>query len=298
MRIYPLNYIWIFLAAITILLFAGSRGYTGETVVRYPVPESEDDKRYEYPRKILEIALRKTVNTHGPFVIRDAEIKAPKVRNGVYLKQGENIDIIWQAENGNLDDDFLPIRVPLLKGLIGYRVFLIRQTDQEKFSNVKTLDDLRKFTAGFGHAWADLAILEANNIRVDTTANYESLFRKLALGRFDYFPRGINEAWLELQNRKEFFPDMTVESSLLLYYRLPIYFIVNKQNQRLAERVEAGLLKAIDDGSFDEVFFQYHEEMIKNANLNGRTLLTLENPNISSETPVDNKFWFHITDNH
>ncbi len=298
MRNHPLSLIWICVAVISILLLTNSRGYTDETIVRYPVPESEDDKRYEYPRELLEIALRKTVNTHGPFVIRDAEKKAPKVRNGAYLKQGENIDIIWHAENGNLEDDFLPIRVPLLKGLIGYRVFLIRQTDQEKFSSVKTLDDLRKFTAGFGHAWADRSILEANNIRVDATAQYELLFKKLALGRFDYFPRGVNEAWLELQNRKELYPDMTVESSLLLYYRMPIYFIVNKQNQRLAERVETGLRKAIDDGSFDEVFFQYHEAIIRNANLNGRTLLTLENPNIPFETPIDKKFWFHRTDIH
>jgi len=154
-------------------------GYADELVVRYPVPESAGDKRYEYPKLLLELALTKTKKTHGAFVIRDAELKANQIRNWDLLAEGENIDIIWIAENGKLDETYLPIRIPLLKGLLGYRVFLIRQSDQPKFDAVTTLDDLKKLKAGYGHDWPDRWILEHNGIMPDVAAQYELIFKKL-----------------------------------------------------------------------------------------------------------------------
>ena len=36
-----------------------------------------------------------------------------------------------------------PIRIPIYKGLIGWRVNLLRQTDSQLLSHVRTLDDLK-----------------------------------------------------------------------------------------------------------------------------------------------------------
>ena len=277
---------------IFILMWNGLPGYAGELTVRYPTPESKEDQRYEYPMKLLELALSKTVGTYGGYSVRIVDHKANKARLGYFLKEGKHIDILWHAENGELEKDFIPIRIPLLKGLIGYRVFLIRKSDQAKFDKIKTLEELRQFTAGFGHSWADRKILEANGIPLDLTSKYELIFKKLNRGRFDYFPRGINEAWPELEARKHIYPEMAVENSILLFYQLPIYFIVNKNNSKLAERVEKGLREAAHDGSFDDIFLKYHHKIIDEANMNERTLIRLKNPDIPPETPEDEIFWF------
>lgn len=287
--------IWRICSAILVTMWICSSLplYAGELIVRYPRPESVDDKRYEYPIKLLELALKKTVNTHGPYSIKIVDHNANKARLGINLKQGRSIDILWHAENGDLEKDFIPIRVPLLKGLIGYRVLLIRKSDQAKFKKVKSLEDLRNYTAGFGHSWADRKILEANKIPVDLAPKYELIFRKLNVGRFDYFPRGINEAWKELKARKDIYPQMAVENSILLYYKLPIYFIVNKGNRKLADRVESGLKKAIFDGGFNNLFYKYHGKTIKTVFDGKRIIIRLKNPNIPSETPKESYYWFY-----
>jgi hypothetical protein len=265
-------------------------------VVRYPIAESEKDKRYEYPKQLLRLALEKTANTHGPYSVVDAEKMAAQMRNRMLLKNGKNIDIIWVPENGELDKDFLPVRIPLLKGILGYRVFLIRESDQSAFSVIRKIDDLRNFTAGFGHDWPDVRILKANRIPLDLAPKYELLFRKLVAGRFDYFPRGINEAWVELEQRKKEYPAMAVENSILMYYPFPVYFIVNKNNTRLADRVEKGLLRAIADSSFNDLFLKYHAAALKNVNFAERKLFKLKNPFLPSSTPDDKRFWFDPVD--
>jgi len=68
-------------------------------------------------------------------------------------------------------------------------------------------------------------------------------------GRFDAFSRGVNEPWGELVQRPEL--DLTVEKRLVVEYKMPMYFFVNNNNVQLAAAIESGLMKMIDDGSFD-----------------------------------------------
>lgn len=275
-------------------IFCLARAYSEDLIVRYPGPESRSDLRYEYPLKLLELALDKTTGSSGSYHIELVDHDANKTRLGISLRNGRLIDIIWHAENGKLDDDFRVIRIPLLKGIIGFRVFLIHQSNQNAFRSIESLKSLRDFKAGFGHTWADRQILEHNRIPLELSSNYEDLFNMLDKGRFDYFPRGINEAWSELSARASLFPGMKVEDSILLYYPLPIYFVVNKSNTLLAERIEKGLLMSIRDGSFDELFSRYHSEIIEEARLDRRKMILLENPFLPEETPENPIFWMDL----
>jgi hypothetical protein len=45
----------------------------------------------------------------------------------------------------------------------------------------------------------------------------------------------------------------------LLHYPQPIYFFVNKSNKKLAKRIKKGLKIAQEDGSFDQLFFEFPE---------------------------------------
>jgi hypothetical protein len=127
---------------------------------------------------------------------------------------------------------------------------------------------------------------------VTGVARYENLFKMLMKKRFGFFPRGINEAWNELNSKGKTYPDLAVEKYLALYYPFPIYFFVNKNKPELAQKIEHGLEIALEDGSFKKLFFEYHDTIIKQANLNDRIVFRLTNPILPKGSPeIDTSWW-------
>lgn len=266
-----------------------------ELIVSYsPSPVSKDDKRFDYGVNLLRQILEKTSSSYGPFKMLPA--KDMNVGRAIeFLKSGESeaVNVVWTTSSKLREDRLLPIRIPIRKGLLGYRIFLIKKEDQEKFSAIKSLDELKQLRVGQGHIWNDVKVFKGNGFEVVTGPNYEGLFRMLMEGRFDYFSRGINEAPGEYEARKDMFPDLTIEDSILLYYPWPKYFFTSKSNPILAERIELGLSMMIKDGSFERLFIKYHSKDIERVNLKNRKLFKINNPLLPAATPFDQKeLWF------
>lgn len=229
--------------------------------------------------KVLELALTKTQASDGPFELDSLKEVLSNKRYIAELRRDDGIlDIIWTMNDADRERDLLPIKISLLRGMNSYRIFLIRAEDREKFSNIRTLEDLKKLKAGSGSVWPDTPILQANGLPVTTSGQYENLFNMLVHKRFDYFPRGVYEIWNEhsIHGRR----GLVIENRLMFHYPAPIYFFVNKKNQALADRIQRGLEMAIADGSFEKLFFSTpgfargFEEM----NNHSRTVFHLETP--------------------
>lgn len=91
---------------------------------------------------------------------------------------------------------------------------------------------------------------------------------------------------------KKKYPDLAIEQDLLLYIPLPTYYFVTPKKPELAKRIEKGLITLIDNGTFDEIFIQQFGKIITNANISKRRIFKINNPNLSSETPLDvKKYW-------
>jgi hypothetical protein len=119
------------------------------------------------------------------------------------------------------------------------------------------------------------------------------LFEMLMHGRIDYFSRGINEAPVELAARKSKFPDLALEETILLYYPWPKFFYVNKDNAKLAQRVERGLKLMIADGSLDRLFIKYNQQPMDMVNLKNRKLFKIDNPLLPKTVLVEQKnLWY------
>ncbi|VEN72966.1 conserved exported hypothetical protein [Candidatus Desulfarcum epimagneticum] len=250
----------------------------------------QTDSRYDYHVDLLRLAMEKT---SGPYVLEPVKNRMTQKRGLAFLTAGKKVDIAFLAANKEREAAFLPVRVPLLQGLLGHRVFIIRKDKLESFSKIKTLEQLKTgYKAGFGSQWADMEILESNQLPVYGTVNYENLFKMLSAGRFDYFPRGINEAWREVEERKDRYPDLVVEPKTGIYYDYPVYYFVNKKNVSLAKRVEAGLKKALSDGTFKALFMKYHRSLIRRADLKNRRLFELKNRTLSPDVPKMEKGWW------
>lgn len=195
----------------------------------------------------------------------------------------------WLTSSEQREQTLLPIRIPLFKGLIGWRVFLVKSHNLEMFAAVKNAKDLQPYLSGHGHNWPDVDIFKHNNLPVHTSNSWEGVFRMLQAERVDYFPRSIIQVWRDQQQ----FPDTDkqVESHLALHYPAAYYFFTNKQNPELAAALTRGLNIAIEDGSFDEIFMAHYGEYIKKAKLDSRTIIELENPYFH---PIKNPaYWYN-----
>jgi hypothetical protein len=88
---------------------------------------------------------------------------------------------------------------------------------------------------------------------------------------------------------------LEVEPRLALHYFYDAYFMVNRNNTRLAQDVRNGLERAIADGSFDKVFQDYFGERLRKAHLESRTVIELHNPLLTPGTPSDRReLWYDV----
>lgn len=255
------------------------------------VPEGA---REQLPLDLLNLAFSYDAENKYRLTQHHENVNQERLRGMVNDGQ---ISIMWVGTRPDLEEDFIPIRVPLFKGLLGHRIFIIRNGEQAKFSQVNTLQDLLALSAGQGRYWGDTPILENAGIPVVKPVKYPNLFHMLDGERFDYFPRAVHEPWDEVASRPEL--NLTIESDLMLVYPMPLYFFTSKQNQALADTLERGLLKAIDDGSYDEVFLNNAaiQDAIERTNIQNRRVFRISNPSLSRETPLNNKkLWFDIQD--
>ena len=246
---------------------------------------------YEYRIKLLELALARTAPAEGAAAAEPLADTVTTARGLELLAQGR-VDIVSQGTNTGLESRFLPIRIDILRGILGCRVWLIAADRQAEFSRLRTLDEVRKLKAGFGAQWGDLAILKENGLPVEEVTDTSRLIPMIAGRRMDYFPRGINEAWTELEDNQARYPELAIERNLAFFYQYPVYFFVRKGNVALANRIGRGLRAALADGSFKRLFLRYHGGLLAKANLSQRRLFRLTNSTLPAGTPaVDTSWW-------
>jgi hypothetical protein len=199
------------------------------------------------------------------------------------------LDLIWTTTGKETEEKLEAVRIPLFKGLLGCRIFIINKNNQFKFDNIQTFEDLKKLTYGQGKTWADGKILEANGLKVIKTNKYENLFHMVEGERFDAFPRGVHEPFGEIEKRPNL--NLAVEKNILLIYKMDLYLYTSKANSKLAKELEDGFNKAIADGSFDKLFYSSPQvkDIVEKANMKNRKVFYLDNPTLSKETPLDRK---------
>jgi len=282
------------LAVTVLLILLTSTIAMGQTRVVYPAFESGADSRYNDLLEILKTALEKTVAEFGPYTLEPSRSRMNEARYLAELLNPDGmVNIGWSGTSVQKEKDYHALRIPLRKGILGYRVALIGRNRQTDIDRIRNLDDLREVRIGQGIGWGDVAIYEANGIKVHT-AGYESLFKMVAADRIDLFPRGINEVFPEYAARHDAIPNLAVEKNLLIYYPWPYYFFFNKSAKALAKRVETGIRTMMKDGSFDAIFMKYNRASILKANLKNRRIIRITNPNLPKDTPLaDASLWFN-----
>jgi hypothetical protein len=261
----------------------------------FNAPESAIDVRYNYHWEILRTALEKTKYKYGEFRMVKSQVMSESRQTFEMINATSALSVMYIGTTPKLERNLIGIHIPVDKNLGGYCIFLVRKEQKDDFRDIKTLDELRKFTFGLGLGWIDVGILQSNGFKVVTGSSYEGLFEMLVNKRFDIFLRASGEIFNEVEERKTTLPDLCIEENICLYYPQPMYFWFQNTSdgKRLAKRAEEGMRMMIKDGTYDQIFDKYQQAKIEKLHLRTRKIFTIRNPFLVPETPFENKqLWF------
>ena len=241
-------------------------------------------------RHLLKMLLDPGVEAYGPYTL----VKSKPMEQGravVSLEADTMINVLILPTSKKREQRLLPIHIYMGDGYLGYRVCLIKKGTRHDFDAINSLADWHEsgLTMGTGSHWADTPILEANGLKFIRVAKYELLYTMLARGRFQCFPRGIDQL---IRNLKEFGPqgrglDLEIENRLLFTYPFFSIAFVSRKNPELKERILYGYSKVLDDASWKTHFqkqFDKERDKYKRLNLQQRALIPLDNPFMSQKS--------------
>lgn len=246
---------------------------------------NKTESRQQYEREVLEAVLKATTAVQGNYQLQEDLTDYPLAADEASVFRSKGFDIFGTvAGNTKLaNEKKILIPLPLMKGLLGYRILIIRATDKEKFAAIKSAQQLQQLRLGIPSTWADAELFRQNGYKVEEKGSFDDLFTRLENNEFDYVSFGANEVAGVFAQRAVQSGKLIVDSSLLVYYPFPLVFYVNPNNKALAERVTAGLKIISSNGELDKIFNRYFGAELEALNLSARTKITLKNPILPAE---------------
>lgn len=275
-----------------LILLLLAQNATAELAVLYNKNEPK------YFVDLLGQALEHTRN-EGAYTLKPTETVIPGGRLISEIADNTGvISIMTRGSNIEEEKKLLPIRIPLDRGLLGYRIMLVRKQDLPKFAAIQSVDELKQMRIGQGSRWPDTKILEAAGFKVTKAYYTAGLMRMLNEERFDMFARATWEAAANFSDaQKQKLDDLVIEPSLAVAYPYPRIFMVSRKGDGplLAARIERGLRLMIKDGSFDKAFNEFFGPAIESTQLRTRKIFRVDNKLLSPETPLEDKsLWFSV----
>ena len=278
----------ILFAVFVVSLLLGQPVRAEKLRVVYPIPSSKQQDRVGHAYALMVLALKKP---GVDYELVQSPVGMVQARALIEVELGRGVDIAWAMTNLSREQRLRPIRIPVDKGVLGWRLLLIQERNAAQFAKIRSWDQLKPLVAVQGHDWPDTDILRSNGVKVQVDADFSNLFKLLERGRVDFFPRSFQEIWPEAARHAD--GGLVVEQTLVLRYPTALYFFVNKNNTALAKALETGLERAIADGSYEKLFQQFYGDAIKRSKLTTRKAIKLQNPYQPPGMPLQRKeLWF------
>lgn len=277
-----------------LLLLLCSKAESNELVIRIVGPQSEQDTSHRYFEQLFIKALQ-----HGSEPQTTVSIQ--RIPFAEHIHGGESrlldskvIDVFWSATDKQIESRLLPVRIPLVMGLLGYRVAITHRDNVSKFTS---LQDLKRHKACQVRHWTDVKILEHNQFTIVPTDSFERTFELTDKGRCDYFPRAIYEGYQEQKAAQERFPELTIFDDILLYYPFPLYAFTSKDNVPLNRKLTLGLTRMVKSGELLQHIkaSESTRHLFPLSRWQDKRIRRLENPFLPEETPLDDPdLWMQL----
>ncbi len=254
--------------------------------VRLPHHLGAEDPQLPYVQRVVQLALERVGRSAD---IRLVDLDMAQSRSLTELAAGTSpFDLMWTMTDTHREaSGLLPVRIPIDRGLMGWRLLLVREDDLPRWRGPLGLPELRRRSAGQGHDWPDTAILRANELPVATASNYDALFRMLRAQRFDYFPRSILEIDAELAGNRH--PGLAIVPDLMLHYPAASYLFVSPRRPELALQLKEGLELSVADGSLRRLHHEAYGALLRAHPVAPSRVLRLRNPLLPPLTPLQRR---------
>lgn len=282
-----------------IVIILASAVSASPLVVNIPKPQPDSRVAQDYYTQLLRQALIKGAAGRDIPELHETSImeQGRAIRE---LNRGVMIDVYWMGTSIEREHKLRAIRIPLDRGLLGYRRFIVRADRRAEFHPVKNIQNLKQLLACQGLDWPDVDIMRSSGLRVTEVAVLEGLYQQVVAKRCDYFPRGYYEATPELNERAKSYPELVEHKKLILHYPFAVYFFVGRSNEELAQWIERGLEKMIDDGEF--ISYMKNHPLTShvfplNETLDHGVILHIPNPLLPGDTNyLNSRYWFQPED--
>ncbi|MFG6442011.1 substrate-binding periplasmic protein [Roseateles sp. LKC17W] len=277
--------------ALLLTALAAPAGVEAGRRIVYPQPDAGRSAVWTYLQQVLQLAIERGGGGYELVESREFMTQARVVRE--LADATGRLDLGWTMTSIEREAQLLPVRVPLDRGLIGWRIAFVRAADAQRWSGLRSLDELRRHVAVQGHDWPDTEILRANGLPVREGNRFEALLEMVRLGRADYFPRALFE--IDDEAASELAHGLVIEPHVLLRYPAASYLFVRPDQPTLAADLQRGLDAAATDGSLKRLFDKRFGDLLQRHQVARRVQLRLNNPLLPPATPLDKPAYWLVT---
>jgi ABC-type amino acid transport substrate-binding protein len=277
-----------------LFLFAFTCSYAhAQLNIRYIAPFNAKDEIKSYSIQMLKQVCQVLKRDFTGCRMIPVTIPMLQQRQLKSLTQ-DKLDIVWTVTTTERERNYRAIRIPLMKGLIGYRIAVTNDKNLAHFSDLTKLPIIKKLSIAQGHDWPDTQILRANGFSVIEITQFNQIYPNVSRGAYDFTLRGVLEVYPEFEDIR--YKNIHIDQNLLFKYPSALYFFVRKDDKKLAEAIEAALIVMIREGTFDQLFNQFndHKTLLEQANLQQRQVIELKNSVNFSDMPTGFDPWYKI----
>ncbi|MFT7562107.1 MAG: ABC-type amino acid transport substrate-binding protein [Flavobacteriales bacterium] len=238
-----------------------------------------------YHHDVLEAMLESTREEFGGYQIEvfDRHVSVNRVRKEIADGQRAHLDFSGMT----LTDAYIRantehFRIPMYQGILGLRKLIIRNDDQQTFSDLRSNESFLKLTAGQGTNWQDVAIYRASGVEVVESPVYENLFPMLDAKRFDYLPLSIVEVSDALKSEADVSYNLAIHETVFIYYPIPFFLNISKNKPELVKRLQQGVVNLKKLKTFRKIFHEHFGASIETLNPGNAKVFVMNNPSVSA----------------
>ena len=240
--------------------------------------------RQDYEREVIQAILKTTEKEYGQWTIKETKTEYPGNQESQVFKEKNHDVFVTIAGNQKFKEgDFIMVKNPIAKNLLGYRIPIIKSENKEKINTAIQKSEIQKLVHGIPETWSDASIFRHNAYAVSEEGDFDDIFERLQNENFDYTTFGANEVMSVYKNRASLQEGLVIEDSLMFFYSFPLVFYVNPEKADLAKRLSKGLENLEKNNALDSIFDSYYKTIVEDLNLKQRQVITLENPLIPEE---------------
>jgi hypothetical protein len=201
-------------------------------------------------------------------------------------------DVFTGGANLEYSARFLRVDIPLTRGLLGYRYFMVDNEQLESLASLSTLKEFKEhLIIGSNTAKLKNDIFKYNHFNIMSSTSGRA-WLMLKGKRFNAIQRSIVG---DISKREKSRAESSIYRNLMVYYHADLFFYVNKNRKDLHEMLFNGLKNAYENGSFMKTFDNHPD--IKQAlnflnSFEEANIYLIKNPYLDSDFHnISAKYW-------